>query len=98
MMSRLKHYLLIGAAGAALYFLMSTHIIFYGSEANFVKNVYLLKKSKLNLHYTFISLNQQSPENIMKIRPLRQDGIAELLVDIGMMSTAERDRLESKYR
>ena len=98
MMSRLKHYLLIGAAGAALYFLMSTHIIFYGSEANFVKNIYLLKKSKLNLHYTFISLNQQSPENIMKIKPLRQDGIAELLVGIGMMSTAERDRLESKYR
>jgi hypothetical protein len=98
MMSRLKHYLLIGAAGAALYFLMSTHIIFYGSEANFVKNIYLLKKSKLNLHYTFISLNQQSPENIMKIKPLRQDGIAELLVNIGMMSTAERDRLESKYR
>ena len=98
MMSRLKQYLLIGAAGAALYFLMSTHIIFYGTEANFVKNIYFLKKSKLNLHYTFVSLNQQSPENIMKIKPLRQDGIAQLLVDIGMMSTAERDRLESKYR
>jgi hypothetical protein len=98
MMSRLKQYMLIGAAGAALYFLMSTHIIFFGSEANFVKNIYLLKKSKLNLHYTFVSLNQQSPENIMKIKPLRQDGIAQLLVDIGMMSTAERDRLESKYR
>jgi hypothetical protein len=34
----------------------------------------------------------------MKIKPLRQDGIAELLVNIGMMSAAERDRLESKYR
>jgi len=98
MVSRLKQYLLIGAVGAVLYFLMSTHVIFYGSEANFVRNIYLLKKSKLNLHYTFVSLNQQSPESIMKIKPLREDGIAELLVNIGMMSAAERSRLESKYR
>ena len=98
MISRAKHYLLIGAVLAALYFLMSTHIIFYGEEANFVQNIYFLKKSKLNLHYTFVSLSQQSPENIMKIKPLREDGIAELLVDIGMMSAAERGRLESKYR
>jgi hypothetical protein len=98
MMSRLKQFLLIGAVGAALYFLMSNHIIFYGEEGNFVKNIYLLKKPKLNLHYTFVSLNQQSPEKIMKIKPLREDGIGELLVDIGMMSAAERSRLESKYR
>jgi hypothetical protein len=77
---------------------LSTHIIFYGSEANFVRNIYFLKKPKLNLHYTFVSLNQLSPENIMKIKPLREDGIGELLVDIGMISAAERGRLESKYR
>jgi len=98
MMSRLKQFLLIGAVGAALYFLMSNHIIFYGEEGNFVKNIYLLKKPKLNLHYTFVSLNQQSPEKIMRIKPLREDGIGKLLVDIGMMSAAERSRLESKYR
>lgn len=98
MVSRLKQYLLIGAVGAVLYFLMSTHIIFYGSEANFVRNIYLLPKSKLNLHNTFVSLNQLSPENIMKIKPLREDGIGELLVEIGVMSAAERSRLESKYR
>lgn len=98
MVSRLKQYLLIGAVGAVLYFLMSNHIIFYGSEANFVRNTYLLKKPKPTLHYTFVSLNQQSPENIMKIKPLREDGIGELLVEIGMISAAERSRLESKYR
>ena len=98
MVSRLKQYLLIGAVGAVLYFLMSTHIIFYGSEANFVRNIYFLKKPKLNLHYTFVSLNQLSPESIMKIKPLREDGIGDLLVEIGVMSAAERSRLESKYR
>jgi hypothetical protein len=98
MISRLKQFLLIGAVAAGVYFLMSTHIIFYGEEANFIKNIYLLPKSKLNLHYTFVSLNQLSPENIIKIKMLREDGIGELLVDIGMLSEAERLRLESKYR
>jgi hypothetical protein len=98
MLSRLKQYLLIGAVGAALYFLMSTHIIFCGQDANFVKNIYLLNKSKLDLNYTFVSLNQLTPENIMNIKTLREDGIGELLVDIGLMSDAERYRLESKYR
>ncbi len=98
MVSRLKQYLLIAAAGAALYFLLSNHIIFHGEDANFVKNVYLLKKSKLHLHETFVSLNQKSPDAIMKIRVLREDGVGELLVDIGMINDAERSRLESKYR
>ncbi|MFO7707162.1 MAG: hypothetical protein R6V84_03240 [Desulfobacterales bacterium] len=96
--SRLKQYLFIAAAGAALYFLLSHHIIFHGQDANFVKNVYLLKKSTLHLHETFVSLNQKSPDAIMKVRVLREDGIGELLVDIGMIDDAERSRLESKYR
>lgn len=96
--SRLKQYLLIAAAGAALYFLLSNHIIFHGQDANFVKNIYLLKKSKLHLHETFVSLNQKSPEAIMKVRVLREDGIGELLVAIGMIDAAERGRLESKFR
>jgi hypothetical protein len=98
MVSRLKQYLLIAAAGAAVYFLLSHHVIFHGEEANFVKNIHLLKKSKLHLHETFVSLNQKSPEAIMKVKVLREDGIGELLVEIGMISDAELSRLESKYR
>jgi hypothetical protein len=98
MVSRLKQYLLIAAAGAALYFLLSHHVIFHGQEANFVKNIYLLKKSKLHLHETFVSLNQKSPDAIMKVKVLREDGIGELLVTIGMIDDTEHRRLESKYR
>jgi hypothetical protein len=97
MASRLKQYLLIAAAGAALYFLLTHHIVFHGEEANFVKNVYLLKKSKLDLHETFVSLNQKSPDAIMNVKVLRENGIGELMVEIGMITDDERRRLESKY-
>jgi hypothetical protein len=45
-----------------------------------------------------VSLNQKSPDAIMKVKVLREDGIGELLVEIGMISDAELSRLESKYR
>ncbi|RPJ77524.1 MAG: hypothetical protein EHM15_00060 [Desulfobacteraceae bacterium] len=98
MASRLKQYLLIAAAGAALYFLLTHHIVFHGEEANFIKNIYLLKKSKIDLHETFVSLNQKSPDAIMKVTVLRENGIGELLVEIGIITDEERRRLEAKYR
>jgi hypothetical protein len=97
MWSRIKQYLLIAAAGAAVYFLLSQHVIFYGEESNFLKNIYLLKKSKLNLHNTFVSLNQVPPEAVIKIKALRDDGIGDLLVAVGKISPEEKARLEHKY-
>jgi hypothetical protein len=98
MWSRIKGYMLLAAVGAAAYFLLSHHIIFYGHEASVVQNVYFLKKSTLNLHYTFFSLHQKKPEAIMKIHQLRQDGIGDLLVQVGLLSRQDKDRLESQYR
>lgn len=91
MKTRLKQYLFIGVLAAAAYFVLSNHIIFDG------KQPYLLKKSSLNLHYTFYSLSGKKPETIIKIDHLREDGIGELLVDIGMISEDKRSRLESKF-
>ncbi len=98
MWSRIKGYLLLAAAGAAIYFLLSFHIIFYGHEASVVQNIYLLKKSKPNLHYTFFSLHQKKPDSVMKIKTLREDGIGDLLVEIGLLTVEEKHRLESQYR
>jgi len=98
MWSRIKVYLLMAAAGAAAYFLLSHHVIFYGHEASVIKDVYLLKKSKLDLHYTFFSLHQKKPDAIMKIKPLRENGIGDLLVELGLLSAQEKARLESLYR
>ncbi|HSM88867.1 MAG TPA: hypothetical protein VLT56_02495 [Desulfobacterales bacterium] len=98
MWSRIKGYLLIAAAGAAVYFLLSNHIIFYGQEASVIQNVYLLKKTKLNLHHTFFSLHQKKPDAVMKIKPLREAGIGGLLVDLRLLTEQEKSRLETLYR
>ena len=98
MWSRIKGYLLIAAAGAVVYFFLSHHVIFYGQDASVIKNIYLLQKSKLNLHYTFFSLHQKKPEAVMKIKQLREDGIGDLLVELGLLTQQEKSRLESQNR
>jgi len=98
MWSRIKGYLLIAAAGAAVYFLLSHHVIFYGQEASVIQNIYLLQKSKLNLHYTFFSLHQKKPEAVMKIKQLREDGIGDLLVELGLLTAQEKNSLERQNR
>ena len=91
MNSRIKQYILIAVVAAAGYFIMSNHFIFNGSD------VRLLKKTTLHLHYTFYSIKQKKPKVIMKIDYLREAGIGDLLVDLGIINAAEKSRLESKY-
>ena len=91
MNSRIKHYLLIAVAAAVGYFIMANHIIFYGSD------VRLLKKTSLHLHYTFYSIKQKKPEVIMDIDYLREAGIGDLLVEMGIIDEKEKSRLESPY-
>jgi hypothetical protein len=98
MWSRIKTYLFMAAVGGAVYFLLSHHVIFYGEEANVIQNIYLLKKSKLNLHYTFYSLHQKKPDAVMKVAQLRENGIGDLLVQLGLLSEQEKTRLENLYR
>jgi hypothetical protein len=78
------------ALGAA-YFLLSYHIIFIGKRPR------LLKKSHFTLNYTFFSTQSKTNRQIIAIDDLREDGIAELLVDEGKMSEEERDLLLERY-
>ena len=91
MNSRIKQYILIAIAAAAGYFIMNNHIIFNGSE------VHLLEKTHLHLHYTFYSVKQKKPKVIMEIDYLRDAGIGDLLVEMGIIDEAEKSRLESQY-
>lgn len=91
MNSRIKHYILIAILAAAGYFIMDHHIIFNGTD------VHLLKKTSLHLHYTFYSIKQKKPEVIMKIDYLREAGIGDLLVDLGIIDEEKKSRLESEY-
>jgi hypothetical protein len=98
MWSRIKFYLLLGAAGWGVWLLLSHHVIFYGHEASVIQDVYFLKKSKPNLNHTFFSLHQKKPDAVLKIKDLREVGIGNLMVRLGMLTDAERTRLESQYR
>lgn len=76
---------------AAAYFLLSYHVIFFGKRPR------LLKKSHLTLNYTFYSIQSKPNKKIMSIDDLREDGIADLLVDEGRMSEEERDLFLERY-
>ena len=91
MNSRIKQYILIAVAAAAAYFIMSNHFIFYGTQ------VHLLKKPTLHLHYTFFSIKEKRPSSIMKIDYLREAGIGDLLVELGMIDNEQKAKLESEY-
>jgi len=91
MKQRLKQYLLIALAAAALYFVMGNHFIFKKNR------FYLLQKTTLNLHDTFVSLDNKRPETIMENDDLRDAGIGDLLVELEMLTDEKKSQLESKY-
>lgn len=75
MLSRLKRYGLFALAIAAFYFLLSHHIIF-SSFTEFD----LLNKSELTLKYTFFSLQQANPSQVLQIDVLRNAGIENIML------------------
>ncbi len=91
MKQRLKQYLLIAAAGALLWFVLDNHFIIDGHR------VHLLKKSTLNLHDTFVSLDNKRPESILQNEKLREAGIGDLLVELGIITEDKKSQLESKF-
>jgi len=91
MKQRLKHYALIALAVAALYFVLSHHFVFKGYR------VYLLPKSSLNLHDTFVSLDNKRPATVLHNDELREAGIGDLLVELGLVSEERKSQIESRY-
>ena len=91
MKQRLKQYLLIALAVAILYFVLDNHFIMKKNR------FYLLQKTSLNLHDTFVSLDNKRPETIMENDDLRDAGIGDLLVELRMLTEERKNQLESKY-
>jgi len=91
MKQRLKQYLLIALAAAAVYFLLDNHFIMKKNR------FYLLQKTSLNLNDTFVSLENKRPETIMENDDLRDAGIGDLMVELGMLTDEKKSQLESKY-
>ncbi len=86
-MPRGKGLLLIVVLGAALYFLMSYHIILTN------RGTRLLKKSSITLQYTFFSTKGKANKSILAIDALRKAGIGDLLKRDGLMTEEEELRI-----
>ena len=94
----LKKYLLYALAGLAVYLLLANHYIYTGGEnIPFMDSFRILKKEKLNLKYTFFSIQKKKPDTIMKIDDLREAGIGDILVEYGLINEDEKTALEYKY-
>lgn len=77
--------------GVVLYLLLSYHFIIIDN------GVKLLKKSSLTLEYTIYSAKGKTNAMILTIDELREDGIGDLLVEMGKMSEQELELLMLKY-
>jgi hypothetical protein len=86
-MPRGKGLLLIVVLGAALYFLMSYHIILTN------RGTRLLKKSSMTLQYTLFSTKGKANKSILAIDALRKAGIGDLLKREGLMTEEEELRI-----
>ena len=91
MRQKLKQYLLIALAAVTLYFVLDNHFIIKEN------GIYLLRKSTLDLHDTFVSLNNKRPATVLKNEELRDAGIGNLMVDLGMLTEEKKDQLEARY-
>jgi hypothetical protein len=91
MKQRLKQYALIAAAAALLWFVLDNHFIIDGHR------IHLLKKSTLDFHDTFVSLDNKRPKSIIQNERLREAGIGDLMVELGIITEDERSQWESKY-
>ncbi len=76
-----------------VYGLLSHHIIFYG------RHVKVLKKAELTLDKSFFNARPtefRTPELILRDTVLREAGVADVLVEFGIITEDERIELEDK--
>jgi hypothetical protein len=90
-MGYVKKILIWAIVIGALYFVLSHHFILVGGS------VKLLKKSTLTLNYTIFSTKGKTNESILSNDELRKDGIGEILVEEGLMTEEEWERLTAKF-
>ena len=81
-----------GFLASTLYVLSSYHFVHVGEA------VRVLKKSRCTFQNTFVSALGKSNNWILSIDELREDGIAELLVEVGRMTEEEKLTLMEIYR
>ncbi len=95
MMARLKQLILLGVVVAAVYFLLTRHFVFYGTQ------VTTLEKDGYTLEHTFVNVNPtefRTPENILRNDTLRDAGVGEVMVEFGIITHEKLQKIEEKIR
>ena len=94
----IKKYILYAILIGIVYALLAYHYIYTGGEGvHVLDSIQMLKKEKLNLRYTFFSITNKKPENILKIDVLRDAGIGDILVDYDYLTEAQKTKIENQY-
>jgi hypothetical protein len=88
---KIKKYAIFGVLLFIGYFFASHHVVFFHKQVN------LLNKSYLTYEYTFYNLTDKQPEDVMRIDILRDDGIGDLMVELGLMEEFQKQSLESQF-
>ena len=86
-----KKIFIFGILGGILYFFLSFHLILINNT------IKLLRKSSLTLNYTFYNAKGKTNAIILSVDDLREDGIGDLLVEMGNMSERQYTTLMRKY-
>jgi hypothetical protein len=88
---RIVKYIITGILLLIGYFFASHHIIINEREFS------TLKKSYLTFEYTFYNVTDRDPEDVMRIDLLREAGIGDLLVEMGLLGEMQKEKLEDRY-
>ncbi len=88
MLSRIRNYCLVAIAAGIFYFFLTHHVLF-SSFTQFD----LLKKIEPTFKYTFISMRQINPYKLLRDDNLRDAGLAEYMLEKGLVSEARMDQI-----
>ena len=91
MRQQLTKYFFIAILLGIGYFFATYHVIIQN------RNFYILKKPYMTFEYTFYNITNRDPEDIMRVDMLREQGIGELLVELGLLTETQEYRLHDKY-
>lgn len=78
--------------GYGLYLVASHHFIYFGGQ-----NIKWLKKKQLTFGDTFYSATLKSNEAILDNDVLREAGLGDLMVDMGLLSEKRKEHLVSEF-
>jgi hypothetical protein len=77
--------------GYGLYLVASYHFIYFGGQ-----NIKWLKKKQLTFSDTFYSATLKTNQTILEHDTLREAGMGDLMVDMGLLTEKRKDYFVSK--